>query len=657
MNNLRLLPPGAAVALLLAACASIGRPEGGPRDTEPPRYVRSNPMPGSLNVSQKKISVFFDENVQLEDPGSRIAISPVQKTNPRVSANGRRVDIELEDSLLPNTTYTIDLADAVKDLNEGNPLDGFAIDFSTGPEIDTLQISGMVLEARTLEPAQGMLVGVYDSDADSCITTTRFSRIARTNQFGQFTVRNLAPGNYQLFALNDLNRDFHWDRTEDVAFHSTLISPSVESTTFTDSLGNDSTSVRLVPDNVLLTWFNEQYKAQYLKDYKRLERNVLYLQMAAPTDSLPRLSIVSIGSRHDLHIPLDSISVMTRNETADSLNFWLTDTAVIAADSLLVETTYRRVDSLDRIVWATDTLKFNFRSPRGKKPQRELSLQEKIDSILATNDTVKVDTFALMQPTEWVDVSMGGSSQDLNKPAFFSTNRPIGDINFDGIRLEMKPDSLWVPLDPQPQISLADSLSMTRLTFDTKWIPGTAYRLVVDSMAIHDIYGVYNRPTNLEFKARKVDDYSTISFDISGIPDSVSAIVELLNGEDKPILSRQVEGATVVLDYILPATYYARLFFDTDSNGQWSNGRLLERVQPEDVYYFPKKLTLKKNWDRNESWDINAISPDLQKPQEIKKNKPKPKPGEQPEQKSDADDEDEDLDGFGTNHFNPNGKL
>lgn len=659
MNKLHFLPIAIVAALLLAACASIGRPDGGPRDTEPPRFVASHPSPGSLNVTSQKITVLFDENVQLEDPGSRVAISPAQKTNPRVTSNGRRVEIQLEDSLLPNTSYTIDLADAVKDLNEGNPLDGFAIDFSTGPTIDTLQISGMVLEARTLEPAQGMLVGVYSSDADSCITTTRFNRIARTNQLGQFTVRNLAPGSYQIFALNDLNRDLHWDRTEDIAFYSGLISPSVEVTVTQpeDSVSSDSVaSIRYLPDNVLLTWFNEQYKAQYLKDYKRNERNRIYLEMNAPSDSLPKLNIVTIGARENLRIPLDSVSVLVRNATADSLNYWLTDTAIIAADTLLIETTYRRVDTLDNIVWHTDTLKFNIRGQRGKKAPRKMTLQEKIDSVMALSDTIVVDTFALMQPATWLEMSMRAPVQDLNKSASLVANRPIKSIDFSALKLEVMKDSVWTAVDPQPEIVFADSLSHSRLQFETSWQPGADYRLVVDSMAVYDIYDNYNKPLNLEFKTRNVDDYSTIIFNFAGLPDSVPAMLELLNSEDSPVVSKPVVGATVTLDYLLPETYYARVYIDRDSSETWTNGRLLERLQPEDVYYFPKKLTLKKNWDRNEFWDINALSADVQKPQEIKKNKPKPKPGEV-RQQSDEDEEDDEEesedDGFGANHFTP----
>lgn len=650
MNNLRFLPLGALAALTLAACASLGHPDGGPRDVTPPRYVSSNPVPGSLNFSGDKISIFFDENVELSDPNSKVAISPAQKEMPTLMANGRRIDITLRDSLIPDMTYTIDLADAVKDLNEGNVLDGFAIDFSTGDSIDTLSISGMVLHARDLEPAQGMLVGVYAGAADSCIHTRRFERIARTNQLGQFTIRNLKPREYQIFALTDQNRDLFWDRTEDVAFCSTTITPTVETVVETDSISPDSVVVtnrtRFLPDNLLLTWFNEEYKAQYLSGYKRDPRNVLHLEMAAPADSLPSLTVVTLGADTTVRIPLTPAnSLMTHSATNDTINFWLRDTTLIQADTMLVETRYRRVDSLDNVVWTTDTLKFNFRTPKSKKGQpRPLTLQEKIDSVLAISDTIVVDTFALMQPKAFLTLSNDGSVQEVNRPYIFKTSRPVDSIASGAIRLEFMPDSVWVPVEPQPQVLPYDTIWHDRFFIDVDWVPGGSYRIVADSLAISDIYGRYNKPLESKIAVRNAEEYSSILFNITGLPDSVAAVVELLDDRDEVKRTLPVTGGRAKFEYLLPGTFYARLFIDADRDGQWTNGDLRLRRQPEDVYYFPKKLALKKNWDRSEAWDINAVSVEEQKPLEIKQNKPKLNAGEMPLQ---TDEEDEDDAPFG----------
>ena len=117
MNLLRTLPV-IALGAIVGACASIGRPEGGPRDETPPVFVRSNPSPGAVGVDRTTFELFFDENVQLEDAFNKVVISPVQIQAPTVSANGRRVSVELRDTLVPGVTYTIDFGDAIKDLND-----------------------------------------------------------------------------------------------------------------------------------------------------------------------------------------------------------------------------------------------------------------------------------------------------------------------------------------------------------------------------------------------------------------------------------------------------------------------------------------------------------------------------------------------------------
>ena len=296
----------AAVALAVAACASIGRPEGGPRDEKAPEFVRSTPMPGEVNVDRGRIDIFFNENIKLEDASNKIVVSPAQAQSPAISSNGRRLSVEFRDSIVPDATYTIDFSDAIRDLNEGNILDNFAIDFSTGPTIDSLRISGMVFEARTLEPAQGMVVGVYSDLSDTALTTMPMERVAKTNQYGQFTIRGLKPGEYRIFAIDDRNHDWRWDRSENVAFYPLTISPSAQTVELTDtllsSLRTDSVATRqatqFLPDDILLTWFNENYRTQYLRDYKRPVRRQLTFLFGAPRAEAPEFTVANLSLIH-----------------------------------------------------------------------------------------------------------------------------------------------------------------------------------------------------------------------------------------------------------------------------------------------------------------------------------------------------------------------
>lgn len=631
-----------AAALLLAACASIGRPEGGPRDMTPPVMVSSTPAPGSVNVSNGRIDIVFDENITLDDPMNKIVVSPPQKKQAQISSNGRRVRITLRDTLRDSTTYTVDLADAVRDLNEGNILDGLAIDFSTGPSIDTLMISGIVFEGRTLEPAQGMIVGVYSTPvADTALTTLPMDRITKTNALGRFTIRNLKPGSYRVFAINDLNHDFHWDRSEDIAFLDRDISPStmaVEVTdTFTDAAGNDSLvtrpATRFLPDDILLTWFNENYKPLYLVKHERPDARRLTLEMSTRSDSLPQLTLlntVRAGAR------LDREAVLQSSPGLDSLTYWLRDTTLIGSDTLKIAARYLHTDTLDNITFTTDTLTFALRQAKKKKKR-----DEETDSV---------------PKLEFVNIGISSRQpQDLNMPLLFETSAPTASIDSAGFRIEELVDSVWMPVAakiPSPP----DSLQPMRLLTEMTWKPKTKYRVTIDSLAVTDIYGNHNRPFVQEVSTHAIEDYAALFFNIGDL-GSDSAIVELLSS-DKPVRLEPVRNGVATFEYVTPGAYYARLFIDRNHNGRWDTGSVADTLQPEDVFYFSKKLNLKKNWDVEQQWNIYETPVDLQKPEDIKKNKP-PRPKWETEEerekrkKGNNDDEEEEFDPFMNDPFAP----
>lgn len=643
----------ALIALCAGACANMGRPEGGARDETPPVFVRSDPAPGATNVSRKRISAYFDENIQLEDAFSKVVVSPAQKQPPQVSANGHRLTVEFRDTLLPNTTYTVDFADAIKDLNEGNILDGFALDFSTGDSIDSLRISGMVLQAENLEPAQGMLVGVYSAYTDTSLTTLPFERIARTNQYGQFTIRNLRAGSYRVFAVNDLNRDYHWDRSEDVAFYDSLVTPWIEHIEVTDTLfasdRSDSTvtrpGIRYMPNDILLTWFNINYKAAYLSDYKRDDRRRFSLTFAAPQDSLPAVTIVdgAPGAGRDA----SDWALLKRNATTDTLMYWIADPDVLAADSLRLAVRYLKTDTADNLSWTSDTLRFYFRDPVKKKEKKK---KDKDEGPKFTVDSVTGDTTWLPPADmEYLAVrAVTSSSQELNKPLVIEFGLPLQSLDTTGVHFEQLVDTVWtsVPFALRPD----SSDLILRRKIDMDWESGQKYRLSIDTLAATSIYGPWNKPFTHEFTVKQPEDYSSINFTLPAL-DSVQVVVQLLNSSDAPVYQavKPVGAQSVKIPFIAPGTYYARIIIDDNLNGKWDTGNPVGAtpVQPEEVYYFGKKLELKKNWDIEQTWIVDELPLDVQKPYAIKKNKPKLKRGEKAPE--DVDEESDEYD----SEYNP----
>lgn len=655
---LKLLPLMAGAALL-AGCASMGRPEGGPRDVMPPRYTGSSPGMSQTGVRPRSLQIRFDENVEVKDVLSKVTVSPVQLTPPQIVANGRTVSVEFRDTLKSDETYTIDFGDAIQDLNEGNILDGFSFDFSTGKTIDSLRISGMVLEARTLEPAQGMLVGVHSDLSDTALLKLPFDRVSRTNQLGQFTVKNLKPGKYRVFAVNDINRDYKWDRSEDIAFYDVEVSPAVTSIEVTDTLkdreGRDSTvthgGVKYLPNDVFLPWFNEGYIAQYLKNTARPERNRIVVTVNAPTDTLPRVKDIMTG-RDASEWSLPDISAK-----GDSLNFWITDPRILDADSLQLSVTYQKPDSNDVLQWRTDTLWFNVPSSMthkalAKKAEEDRKKLEKEREKYKDRDTVIVSPDSLPQFLAFNPTQESGTTIEVYNPLRFESPTPLKPVAPGAVKLEKAVDSLWYPV---PGVGFVpDSLLPVRaVMLRNDWEPGAKYRLTVDSLAVEDIYGLKSRGVRHEFTVKSLDEYSNITFRISFMQpdvavDSLPMVVELLDKSDRPVAKRAVSDGFADFRFVAPGEYYARMFIDWDGNGEYTTGDVASHRQPEFTFYYPKVLRLKKNWDVEQPWIVDELPLDAQKPDKIKKNKVKKK---NPTDDTETDEEEEEELPFGVNPF------
>lgn len=627
-----------AVVAVVSGCASMGRPEGGPRDVTPPVYVSSTPGMSQTSVRPKRVNITFDENIQLDDAFNKVIVSPVQLQSPQVTSNGRTVTVDFRDTLISDATYTIDFGDAIKDLNEGNVLDGFSFDFSTGKEIDTLRISGLLLEARTLEPAQGMLVGVYSDLDDSAFTTKPLERVSRTNQLGQFTIRNLKPGNYRVFAINDINRDYKWDRSEDFAFFDTIVSPSVIDIEVTDTLlsasGQDSLvtrgGIKFLPNDLFLTWTNENYRAQYLKDYRRDNRRKFTLILGAPTDSLPGVKLLDGRD-------IAELAIIEPSPENDSITYWITDKDILSADSLKLAVTYQKPDSLDRLVWLTDTLNFNV--------PRTVIAEEKRIAEKAADSTFRPEPLILRQENKSETIEI----YDL---AAFSSPTPIDTLISGKIKIEHQVDTVWERVR-DAEFIIDTVAPLHKRILSGNFVPGELYRVTIDTLAVTDIYGLGSKPFSFNFKLKPKEEYGEIQLNIKSVQTDVDLseipmVVELLNGQDKVVSSVNVLNNTAKFSNITPGTYYARLFVDSDKDGKYTPGEYSSHRQPEMTFYLPKALTLKKNWTIIQEWVVDELPADLQKPSKIKQNKPKPKAGELPQ--SDESEEDEELP-FGVNPF------
>jgi hypothetical protein len=188
---------------LISGCAQIVSPTGGVKDSLPPKLVGANPKLRSTNFKGNKITLDFDEYVELQDVRQNLLVSPSPKKDPNVDYKLRTVTIKLRDTLEPNTTYTINLGNAIRDLNEGNQLKNFTYVFSTGATLDSLEFTGHVEVAETGRIDSTLMIFLYKNLDDSAVIKQKPKYIARVDGQGNFAFKNLAGGQYKVYALKD----------------------------------------------------------------------------------------------------------------------------------------------------------------------------------------------------------------------------------------------------------------------------------------------------------------------------------------------------------------------------------------------------------------------------------------------------------------------
>ena len=601
-NSFRLLY-GMLLLTVIYSCANIGSPNGGPYDETPPKFVSSTPIPNQINYTGKKIEILFDELIQIEKPSENVIITPPQMELPVIRSAGKKAVIELKDTLIPNTTYTIDFTNSISDNNEKNVFENFSFAFSTGDIIDTLEVSGVLLNAENLEPMPGITIGLHNNLEDSAFVKLPFVRTSRTNDKGQFTIRNIAPGTYHIFALNDVNRDYKFDQPgEDIAFLDSVIVPSFELTTRQDTTWKDSLTIdtirtigytRFFPDNIELRLFKEKFERQYMVKPERPDEKYFTLRFNTKLDTVPVPLPINF-------IPEDSSwYFVQQTEGGTAVNYWLVDSTVWKQDTLQVQVSYPKSDSLNILRPQTDTVQLVLRRrPAEKKKKKK---KDEPDPIV----------FLGMQ----VDAP---GSMDLFDTISVTFNEPVLDINKDMFFLDQKIDTIWNTVDFD---FFPDSTNSLNYFIRRPWKYGEEYRIEVDSAAIHSLYGKWNDFFTGEFKIKKEDEDGHLYLNINGV--DTTAFVELLSTGDAPVRKAKVKDGGVLFMDLKPDKYYARIVIDTNDNGVWDTGNYAEKRQPEEVYYSPKMYEIMQNWQVEETWNVNSTPLAKQKPLEITKNKPK----------------------------------
>jgi uncharacterized protein (DUF2141 family) len=609
-----------AVLAMVCSCAKMGQPDGGWYDETPPAIVRTSPADQGVNIKAKKINIYFNEYIQVDNPTEKVVISPPQIEQAEIKPSGKKIEVELKDSLKPNTTYTIDFSDAISDNNENNPLGNYTFTFSTGDHIDTMQVAGYVLNAENLEPIKGILVGLYNNLSDTIFTKEPMLRVSRTDSRGHFVIKGVAPGDYRIYALQDADNNYYFNqKSEQLAFTHDIITPTFKPDIRQDTLWRDSLHIdsiarvpytHFLPDDIVLRAFTEVQTDRYLIKSERNEPDHFTLFFSYGDSLLPQIRGLNFNE-HDAFIT-------ELSEKRDTITYWLRDTMLVNQDTLRMELKYMATDTLGVLRLQTDTMDILSKQPYEKRMKQK---QDKYEEWKKKQERAKKrdKPYETEMPAELLEPKYNVASEpDPDQNITIEMPAPLAKVDTSCVHLYSKYDTLWYrsPFVLRPKEGVNRTYELLG-----EWRPGIEYSLEIDTMAFTDIYGKTTAPFKQGFKVKTEDSYATLMFDITGMADT-TVVVQLLNTSDAMVKETSTTNGRAEFYYIKPGTYYARMYVDSNKNGKWDTGDYAADRQAETTYYYPEKIECKEKWDLTLTWNPMSRSLDRQKPLEITKQKP-----------------------------------
>lgn len=565
------------IALIINGCANAVSPTGGPKDEIPPVVLGTSPDNFSKNFSGKTINVTFDEFVTLDNANKNILISPPQKKSPTYRLNGKTLLIRFEDELKPETTYSINFGNAIKDLHEGNILKDYVFVFSTGENLDTLSLAGKAVSAQTLKPAEDFFVFLYSDDNDTvkldslpyCVVP---NYMTKTNKKGEFAFSGLANKEYLLFAIKDVNSNMLFDLpNEEIGYYPEMVKPQyIPVNQFViDTAIKDSVVMKPAPFDTTkynLNTFVEEDSIQKLLKKETLDDGVLRFAFRYPADN------VSIEPKDELP---DSIKIMkVFSEKRDTVSLFV----MPEIDSLWICINY------DTII--KDTTHYSLKMRKSVKPNKRKKDEEEV---VVKRLNIKNNA--------------AGNKLKPEQQLILSFNDPIVDVAMR--------DTMWFITAKD---TIYNDLRFTKVDeygfqykVEKSFKPEEKYQIIIPDSVFFGFRGLTNDTLKLGFSVPELAQYGNIYLTVE-MPENVpQIIVDLLDTKDK-IIDKQIitETQEIAFEYLEAGKYKLRATYDMDANGEWSPGSFRRKIQPEKIVFYKTELDVKANWDidLDEPWEL-----------------------------------------------------
>lgn len=603
---------------IIIGCARMSSPGGGAKDVDPPIPLKSSPVNYSVNFNGKKIIIEFDEFISLKNIRQELLVSPPLPEKPEIVLRKKKMIIKINNELKDSTTYNFNFYNAIVDLNEGNPLKNFQFEFSTGSVFDSIYLGGYAHDAFNYFQEPGWYIMLYDAFNDTIPRTTLPNYVAKTDDKGKYFITNLKNKPYYIFALKDMNNNMLFDLpNEGIAFLDSAykpgfvektfvdtvhiiksISPNLKDTIMEDSLIIHKNMVTTI-GNIRLYMFVEDFKQQFFKQtYRPEKQKVIFAFNIELKDSISVIPIVD-------SIKPTNWFIQEKFIKKDSLVYWLTDSVLYNNGSLNFQVNYTMKDSNDNNYTKTDTLLVVYKAPEKKKEKKGGKKKGGGMLNLKIFDDKKEETEidSVIPPSELTFKHNAKSPFDLYKSIEFTSRFPIKSIDNSRIEFSKIVDTIKIPVKVE---MIQSNYELRKYYIDFDKDEEESFELFIPAGTIADIYNNINDTLTYKFKTRAFDYYSTIAMEIVGVKQY--SIVQLLNDSEQILEERDITTDTVLFfDYLDPAKYKFKLYYDINKNGKWDTGNFGELLQPEQVFYYPffsKALETKSNMDFENIWEL-----------------------------------------------------
>ena len=586
-----------SVVSLLWSCANPVAPEGGPKDIKPPKAMKFDPPDFSTNFKENSIKIDFDEFIALKNQASEVNISPPLKTPPDLKLRGKSIIVKLDDTLAANTTYSIDFGKCISDITENNILTGFSYAFSTGSYIDSLSLSGTILNAFDLSPQKDVFamlyVDRYDTiKFDSLPFKVKPYYVTKTNEKGEFLFHNLRSSPMKLTALADLNGNLIFDQAaEKVAFCDSIVNPYYIPKPKIDSSSIRKDSLKTRTDTTKLKAVNSgnsAVKSKAAGDTTKTDTSVRksafpnhFLFLFEDIDSIQRIQ-KSMFIKKGLALlvfrfPLKAYSIKPLN--CDTTKPWAITEFFPHKDSLYLWLTNPTTDSLTLRICqdnkVLDTVK--------------LELISKDVATSRKKDKVKI----------FLGVSNNSIAANLNQFAgnvILTFSYPLSSANLSRIRLIQNKDTIT------PKAFFADSVKRF-LAIETKWKEDKTYSVFIPDSVFTGINGLANDTIRFSFKTMQSRDFGNLILDLDISKHPGDYLIQLLTEKDIVLAEKKIKSSGKVrFEYLVPGKFKVKAVYDRNHNGRWDTGNFRKKMQPEEVFFFPKTMEIRANWDVEEKW-------------------------------------------------------